>query len=54
MVARHPLHRVAAASPSVTQVRAATPGENYLDHLPFTYARDDQRKDGSEGFLCAC
>jgi phage tail-like protein len=38
-------------SPSVTQVRAATPGENYLDHLPFTYARNDQRKDGKEGFL---
>ena len=42
---------VPQASPSVTQARAATPGENYLDHLPFTYARNDQRKDGKEGFL---
>ena len=38
-------------SAAVTQVRAATPGEDYLDHLPFTYARNDQRKDGNEGFL---
>jgi phage tail-like protein len=38
-------------SPSVTQMRAATPGENYLDYLPVTYARNDQRKDGKEGFL---
>ena len=39
------------SSPSVAQLRAATAGENYLDHLPFTYARHDQRKDGKEGFL---
>ena len=38
-------------SPSVMQVRAATPGENYLDYLPFTYARNDQRKAETEGFL---
>jgi phage tail-like protein len=41
----------AQASPSVAQVRAATPGENYLEHLPFIYAKNDQRKDGREGFL---
>lgn len=39
------------ASPEVAQVHAATPGENYLAHLPFTYTRNDQRKDGKEGFL---
>jgi phage tail-like protein len=39
------------AAPSVAQVRAATPGESYLGHLPFDYARADQRKDGREGFL---
>jgi phage tail-like protein len=38
-------------SPQVAQVHAATPGENYLEHLPFTYTRNDQRKDGKEGFL---
>src|SRR5262249_32661984 len=38
-------------SPEVRQLPAATPGENYLEHLPFTYARNDQRVDGKEGFL---
>jgi phage tail-like protein len=41
----------AGAAPSVAQARAATPGENYLEHLPFTFARNDQRADGQEGFL---
>jgi phage tail-like protein len=41
----------AQVAPSIAQVRAATPGESYLEHLPSVYARADQRKDGSEGFL---
>jgi phage tail-like protein len=46
------------ASPAVAQVHAATPAENYLDHLPFTYRYNDDPtagKDssafGPEGFL---
>jgi phage tail-like protein len=38
-------------SPRVRQVRAATPGENYFDYLPSTYARNDVQGDGGEGFL---
>jgi len=38
-------------TPRVRDVRAATAAENYLDHLPSTYARNDQRSDGAEGFL---
>lgn len=42
---------VATVSPRVTQVRAATAAENYLDYLPSTYGRNDERADGGEGFL---
>lgn len=42
---------VATQSPRVRQVRAATAAENYLDYLPSTYGRNDERADGQEGFL---
>jgi phage tail-like protein len=42
---------VATQSPRVDQVRAATAAENYLDYLPSTYGRNDERADGQEGFL---
>ncbi|MFM2052567.1 MAG: hypothetical protein RL456_604 [Pseudomonadota bacterium] len=41
----------AQASPRLRQVRAATAAEDYLDHLPQTYRRHDQRGDGGDGFL---
>jgi phage tail-like protein len=44
-------------SPSVTQARAATPSENYLDYVPLTYSLNDLPSNGAggmentEGFL---
>ncbi|MCM5680494.1 phage tail protein [Schlegelella sp. S2-27] len=42
---------VPARTPRLTQARAATPGEDYLDHLPMTYRLHDAAPDGREGFL---
>ncbi|MGY4828743.1 phage tail protein [Sphaerotilaceae bacterium SBD11-9] len=46
-IAAGPAH----SSVRLHQVRAATAAEDYLDHLPQTYRRHDQRSDGGEGCL---
>lgn len=40
-----------ARTPRLIQARAATPGEDYLDHLPMTYRLRDATPDGREGML---
>ena len=38
-------------TPRLLQARAATHGENFLDHLPLTYGLHDLTADGREGLL---